>query len=153
MFDVKEKRKVKVSITSIDNEEIARIKEFKFDWLQQSEQEIYKLSIEKSNQVIGLVSFKRIFEELRIEISLLEISKTNVGRSKRYTRIAGILIAFVCKESFYSGFYGFVSLIPKTNLIEHYKEKYGFKQFGRHLAVEFESSEKLMNKYLIDEED
>jgi len=75
-----------------------------------------------------------------------------IGKFKKYERVAGILIAFACKESFVSGFYGFVSLVPKTKLIKHYIEKYGFKQFGRHLAVEFESSEKLINKYLIDEE-
>lgn len=152
VYDIKENKKVKVSISHIGYNEIVNLQNFGFDWKLQTEHEIYKLFVKQSNEVIGLVSFKRIFEELRIELSLLEISSPNVGKTKRYSRIAGILIAFVCKESLFSGFYGFVSLIPKTNLIEHYKIQYGFKQFGRHLVVEFESSENLMNKYLIDEE-
>lgn len=152
VYDVKEKKKVKISISTIGKEEIASLREFEFNWQLETGNEIYKLTVKKSNEVIGLVSFERFFEELRIEIRLLEISKLNIGKLKKYERVAGILIAFACKESFVSGFYGFVSLVPKTKLIKHYIEKYGFKQFGRHLAVEFESSEKLINKYLIDEE-
>jgi len=66
-------------------------------------------------------------------------------------RIAGILIAFACKASFQNGFFGFVYLIPKTKLIDHYVEKYGFIPFGKHLAIELKASELLMNKYLLDE--
>jgi len=150
--DVKEKKRVNVSISLIEKKELVNLKEFEFDWQQEVEHEIYKLTVSKSTEVIGLMSFERYFEELRIEIRLLEISRQHVGKLKKYERVAGILIAFACKESFVSGFYGFVSLVPKARLIQHYKTKYGFKQFGRHLAVEFESSEKLINKYLINEE-
>jgi len=48
-----------------------------------------------------LISIHKIFEELR-----LEISQENVGSTKRYKRIAGILISFACTEAFSSGFYG-----------------------------------------------
>jgi len=149
--DLTDESKVKVVISKCGNEEIVNLVEFTFDWMNEVEIEIFKLSIKKSGQILGLMSFIRIFEELRIEIRLLELNKINVVRNKRYDRIAGILIAFACKEAFFSGFFGFVSLIPKTRLIDHYISKYGFKQFGRHLAVELKTSERLMNKYLLDE--
>ncbi len=83
-----------------------------------------------------------------MEIGLIELSKENVGRKKRFNNIAGILIATVCRTSFNLGFFGFASLIPKTRLIDHCKKMYGFGQYGRHLAVDLEKSQLLITKYL-----
>ncbi len=135
-------------ITPADNKELEKLSNFEFDWSSERNYEVYKLYIPKSGEIVGLLSVARIIEELRLEIRLLEISEENVGKIKRYDNIAGVLIAFACKLSFLSGFYGFVSLIPKTKLIDHYIQKYGFKKFGRHLAIELEDSEILMNRYL-----
>jgi len=49
-----------------------------------------------------------------------------MGPGKKLDRIAGCLIAFACKESFKRGHDGCIFLIPKTYLINHYQEKYGF---------------------------
>ena len=46
-----------------------------------------------------------------------------------------------------------MSLLPKTKLIDLYQNKYGFRQFGRLLAVEGKSSQFLIQKYLFDEEE
>ena len=51
------------------------------------------------------------------------------------------------------GYYGFVSLEPKTMLVDHYQKKYGFRQFGRYLAIEAPVSQELVNKYLLDYEE
>ena len=40
--------------------------------------------------------------------------------------VGGCLIAFACRESFKRGYEGWVFLVPKTNLIEHYHSNYGF---------------------------
>ena len=140
--------KIKVSISEIEVNELEKLTGFQFDWENEIDFEVFKLYSKKSNEIHGLISIARIFEELRIEIRLIELSKVNIGSKRKFSRIAGILIAFACKEAFSNGFYGFVSLIPKTRLIEHYQNKYGFIQFGKHLAVELKSSENLMNKYL-----
>lgn len=145
-------KKVKVKISPFEISEFAKLENFVFDWRNEKQYETYKLSLSSNSEILGLLSIHRIVEELRIEIRLLEISKGNIGKTKKYDRIAGILIAFTCKESFQNGFYGFVSLIPKTRLIKHYVEKYGFLQFGKHLAIELETSELLMNRYLTYEE-
>ena len=70
---------------------------------------------------------------------------------KIYENIAGCLIAWACRLAFIRGYYGFVSLVPKTRLIEHYKNAYGFEQFGRQLAVDTEQSHRLIKQYLKNE--
>ncbi len=152
VVEVKTGKKEKVRISQFKSSELSKLHSFDFEWSKETKFEVYKLSLISNEQVLGLLSIDRVIDELRIEIRLLEISTENIGKNKLYDRVAGILIAFTCKESFQNGFYGFVSLIPKTKLIEHYKEKYGFQQFGRHLAIELQASELLMNRYLTYEE-
>lgn len=148
VVEVKTGKKEKVRISQSNSSELQKLKSFNFEWSKESKFEVYKLSLISNSQILGLLSIERVIGELRIEIRLLEISTENIGKNKLYDRVAGILIAFACKESFKNGFYGFVSLIPKTELIKHYIEKYGFQQFGRHLAIEMQASELLMNRYL-----
>lgn len=148
VVEIKTGKKEKVRISQSNSSELQKLKSFNFEWSKESKFEVYKLSLISNSQILGLLSIERVIGELRIEIRLLEISTENIGKNKLYDRVAGILIAFACKESFKNGFYGFVSLIPKTELIKHYIEKYGFQQFGRHLAIEMQASELLMNRYL-----
>ncbi|MFK7937257.1 MAG: hypothetical protein AB8G22_27330 [Saprospiraceae bacterium] len=82
--------------------------------------------------------------ELRIEIHLLEIAKPHRGKKKIIEGVAGSLIAFACKIAFEKDYDGFVSLVPKTRLIHHYIQEYGFQQFGRQLALEFRQSSRLI---------
>lgn len=151
VYDLNRELKIAVRIVKAKKSDLRDITEFEFDWMVESDYEVYKLETKRSGEVLGLISLKVITEELRIEIRLLEIRKDDVGRFKRYQGSAGILIGFACKKAFDLGFFGFVSLIPKTNLIEHYKDKCGFKQFGRHMAVQLIDSEMIMNKYLTNE--
>ena len=123
---------------------------FEFDWISESSFMVFRLEVLSSNEILGLMSIDLIPVELRLEIRLLELSKENVGRQRRFENVAGILIASACKISFKMGFFGFVSLIPKTRLIEHYQTRYGFEQYGRHLAVDMEKSQSLIKKYLED---
>jgi hypothetical protein len=120
---------------------------FSFDW-KEIEGEIYGLYIDDFNQLVGLMSLIDQFEEYRIEIKLLEVSKENKGKDKRYERIAGSLIAYACNISFNKNYFGFVSLLPKTRLIDHYIENYGFVQFGRQLGSDSENSKKLISKFI-----
>lgn len=92
------------------------------------------------DKILGLLSLKDIQSELRIHINLIEISANNIGRGKKYDRIAGCLIAYTCQLSFDKSYDGFVSLVPKSRLINHYCKHYGFEQFGRQLGLGYESS-------------
>lgn len=121
---------------------------FDFYWEKEQKNEIFALKIGPKKQIAGLMSLVNHQSELRLEIALLECSKENIGKTKRYEGIAGCLIAFACRLSFQRGYFGFVSLIPKTELIKHYILTYGFQQHGRHLAIEMDAANHLIEKYL-----
>ncbi len=123
----------------------------KFDWGKEAGFDVYQLKLKDSGICLGLMSVEDIPVELRIEIRLIEVSKENIGHEKEYDRIAGCLIAFACQIAFKKNYRGFVSLVPKTVLIEHYKNTYGFEQFGRQLALDFPASSLLVKKYILDE--
>lgn len=145
------------SITEIvaiaDYKWIKKSKEFNFDWELEKEYEVYKIYlIDKDDNILGLMSLIDYPSEYRIHLSLIEVGKTNQGKSKKIDNITGCLIAFACEEAFVRNYDGFVSLQPKTQLIELYQEKYGFHQYGKLLCVEQASAKVLIKKYLSDEE-
>jgi len=125
--------------------------QFVFDWSLEGEQknDLYKLyPTDTEDQILGLLSLKDIWEELRIHVNLIEVSKKNIGKVKKYDRIAGCLFAYACQLAFERSYDGFVSLTPKTSLIEHYCTVYGFQQFGRQPGLGYEASIALIKKYL-----
>lgn len=101
--------------------------------------------------ILGLISLVDYPEEYRIHLNLIEVGMKNIGKNKEIENIAGFLIAFACQIAFDKDYFGFVSLKPKTHLIDLYQKKYGFRQYGILLAVEQHSSIVLINKYLTDE--
>lgn len=135
-------------LTAKDLKDIKKGKQFSFNWEQEKTYDLYKLVLQEKKEIVGLMSIIYIPKELRLEIHLLELSKENVGSEKRLERIAGCLIAYACKLSFSKDYDGFVSLIPKTMLVEHYQKKYGFRPFGGQLAVFGKTSENLIQKFL-----
>jgi hypothetical protein len=84
-----------------------------------------------------------------VEIKLLANSKENQGRNKLYDRVAGCLIAYACSlaSKKYEG-EACVSLLPKTNLVSHYMQKYRMVDGGRQLYLENERLDYITNKYL-----
>lgn len=121
---------------------------FSFDWSKTKGTEVFGIRLKNEESPLGIISIEDIPSELRIFIRLLEVSRENTGRNKIYEGIAGCLIAFACIIAFQKDYDGFVSLIPKTELINHYKRKYGFREFGTHLFLEGERSDFLIKQYL-----
>jgi len=139
-------------VASKDYSAIKKDSNFSFDWEIEKEYEVYKiylLSDEKT--ILGLMSLIDIPEEYRIHLNLLEVSKPHRGKDKTIDFIAGCLIAFAAELAIKRGYYGFVSLEPKTLLIDHYQSNYGFRQYGRYLGIEGPASQTLVNKYLENE--
>lgn len=137
-------------LNKADLKKIKSSKQFIFDWKREYEKSeyVYKLSLVNEAEIVGLMSIQDVREELRINIDLIEVRIDQTGKNKRIENIAGCLIAFTCEKSFEKRYGGFVSLLPKTQLINHYKEKYGFMEYGRMLAIEGQASKNLLNKYL-----
>ena len=112
---------------------------------------VYKIRLELENEILGLISLQDIPKEFRIHIRLIEVNERDVGKDKRYSNIAGCLIAFSCQLAFEYDYEGFVSLYSKTELEEHYIKQFGFEKFGKNLFVELQASQRLIDKYLNDE--
>jgi len=109
---------------------------------------IYKLHIYGIEDILGVMALIDHPTEKRIEIKLLACSSENKGRFKQYDGIIGCLIAYACrlatkkykKEAC-------VSLIPKTTLINHYKQKYHMIYGGWQLYLEGNALQRLINEY------
>ena len=99
----------------------------KFNWGKHKTQEVYKLRLESDEVILGLMCIEGRPEMDAVEIVLLEVGKENLGATKRLDHIVGCLISFACLESFIRGYEGFTFLMPKTVLITHYRNKYGFE--------------------------
>ena len=154
LLDLTTQRYFNAIIEKMEEEDFKVIAEkgsFEFNWLEEKDNEVFKIRSRRGKKILGLISLIDIPVEYRLHIQLIECAKDHVGIDKKIDRIAGYLIAFACKLAFSKGYGGFVSLVPKTRLISHYKNRYSFQQFGRQLVVEWESSQHLIKKYIDDE--
>ena len=134
-----------------DFEAIAQNKKFpKFNWKIEKNNMVFKLHSYESENILGLISLKYFEDENYIKINLIQSSKENVGKNKQYDRIAGCLIAYACRLSFIAGYGGCVALQPKTKIAKHYIQKYYFTIGGKHLYIELNNAEKLIEEYLND---
>lgn len=142
-------------IAEVANKDYRAIKKdpgFSFDWETEKRFEVYKIYLLSDDKtILGLMSLVDIPGEYRIHPNLLEVSKPHQGKDKELAFIAGCLIAFAAEIAIKRGYYGFVSLEPKTMLIDHYQHRYGFRPYGRYLGIEGLASQTLINKYLGDE--
>ena len=137
-----------LKLNLIDLKDIDKSKRFVFKWRNERKSEVYKIVEVGLDAPLGLISFTDFPDEYRIHINLIENSNENKGRNKTYDKVAGCLLAFAVQISFEKGYGGFASLTPKTELIKLYINKYGFKQFGRQLALYGMDSINIINKYL-----
>ena len=135
-----------------DWEIIDKSGQFEFNWRAEKNYLVQKIRLKLEDEILGLISIEDIPKELRLHIRLIESNKLNKGRDKEYDYVAGCLIAHTCKVSFEKEYDGFVSLKPKTELVELYKNKYGFREMGQFLYTELSNSETLIKKYLGHEE-
>lgn len=135
-----------------DYSDVENSGQFIFDWDKEKQNEVYKIYlIDNEQEILGMMSLVDFSDEYRIHLNLIEVKESEQGQGKKIGKIAGCLHAFACQLAFARGYDGFVSLVPKTKLINLYKTKYGFQQYGRLLCVEQVFSNALIKKYLADE--
>jgi len=138
-------------ISKAEFKKLKRNEDFDFDWSLEVGNEVYKIIIKDKKEILGLISLINFPEEFRIHINLIESSKIHRGKKKLIKNISGCLIAFTCQISFERGYEGFVSLTPKTELVKYYNKIYGFQEMGNQMAVYYELSNLIIQKYLSDE--
>ena len=136
-----------IPVKSDDYKKISKNRFF-FDWKVERVYEVYKLRIVGSNEILGLISIQRIPDEWRVHIRLLTVSKENKGKGKQYEKIAANLIAFAAKIAV-SEFaeYACISLRPKSQIAQHYINKYNMNLTGLTLSLEVPEILDLINFY------
>ncbi|NEN22307.1 hypothetical protein G3O08_02160 [Cryomorpha ignava] len=143
------------AISEVSKEDFNRIKRdknFSFDWQFEETNDVYKMQlVSEKTEILGLMSLIDRKDEYRIHINLLETNERQRGKNNGIDNIAACLIAFAAEIAIKRGYYGFVSLTPKTKLIDHYQDKYGFRQYGRYLGIDGVTSQNLVEKHLKDE--
>ena len=141
MFSIvdSEGKKRPVSIEQViaaDFKKISKTRYF-FDWKLEKKFFVYKLFLKGQTDILGLVSLDYFDTEYRVEIRLLASSKENVGGNKSIGGIAGNLFASAARLSITRyGEMAAISLVPKTDLGQHYMDTYGFEQAGRSMFME-----------------
>jgi hypothetical protein len=141
----------KAVISQVEPEDFANLTKTRYFFAWKSLRQtaaIYKLQIEGNDDILGVIALVDHPSEKRIEIKLIANSKENQGRFKQYDRIAGCLIAYACKLSAdkYSEC-ACVSLIPKTTLVNHYKQKYHMIYGGWQLYLESDALQMIIEKF------
>jgi DTW domain-containing protein YfiP len=131
---------IAVHVREVDNNDFKQItiKRYLFNWKKLRDTcKIYKLTQIDSEDILGLIALIDFPEEERTEIKLLTVSIENIGKQKQFDRIAGCLIAFAAREAVRK-FKKFpaLSLIPKTELKQHYISKYNMADAGWQLYLE-----------------
>lgn len=137
-----------VKVKRLDDDDYKEVTKgrFYFNWKTEKASEVYKLVL--GDEILGIMSCKHYKEEERVEIRLLAVSKENRGGNKKYSRVAGNLIAFACKEAIkHHGIGGCVSLVPKTSLKQHYSTFYGMIDAGRQMFLQGTSLLNILKEY------
>ncbi|TDX01291.1 hypothetical protein [Dinghuibacter silviterrae] len=111
--------------------------------------QVYKLTIENDDEIQGLISIEPIKNQQYIEMHLIEVAPSNFGSGKRFSGVAGNLVAFACKTSFDMGFDGFVAFTAKTKLINHYIQTLGAQPIYNRdrMGIFTPEAKKLVNSY------
>lgn len=134
-------------VEDIDYKLITKSRYF-FNWKEENKYEVYKLVLEGNNDILGMMSLEKIPNEWRIHIRLLTVSKENKGDEKRFEKIAGNLIAFAAKLAVEEyGELACISLKPKTQIAQHYIDKYKMNKTGVTLSLEVPEILDLINEY------
>lgn len=150
VIHVKSNTKKKIVVEPVDEGDYKKITKAKywFDWNTEKDCVVYKLRLEHTHEILGLMSLIHHEEEMRFEIHLLAVSKENRGKGKVYKGIAGNLIAYACRQAVKRyAINGCVSLVPKTELKGHYMKQYGMLDAGWQLFLEGRSLLNLLYQY------
>ncbi len=143
-------KKYPVQIVAIETDDFKLLRKdrYFFNWSIERNLEVYKIQIIGSRDILGLVSVERIPEEWRIHIRLLTVSKENKGSTKLYDNIAGNLITHIAKIAVLEyAELACVSLKPKSQIAQHYIDKYKMNITGLTLSIEVPEILDLINKY------
>jgi hypothetical protein len=143
---------IEVMVTAVEIGDFKKltVSRYFFNWHKyKTGYSVYKLLKPGSDDILGVMAIIDVPAEFRIEISLICCSRENYSNAKQYDRIAGYLIAFAAREAVKKyGADAAISLLPKTDIREHYKKKYGMEEAGRQIVLLGKNLTDLIKEYL-----
>jgi hypothetical protein len=112
----------------------------------------YELVIKGDTRIQGLISLEPVLRQQFIELHLIESAPQNHPKNKRFSGVAGNLVAFACKMSFELGFDGFVAFTAKTKLVQHYIDSLGAQVIYRQnrMGIFTPAAKKIVSSYYKD---
>lgn len=129
-----------------------------FDWKHSdlSGSDIYKLTVEDTSAIQGLVAIENQQKSFAFHLSLAESVPHNKGANKVYDGVGGHLFAVAVGKSYEAGYGGFIYFEAKNlELVKHYQEKFGALLVARphkySMIIDEVSAEKLLNAYTLKE--
>ena len=129
-----------VVISTVSSVELKTLikRHYWFDWkLASKTADLFKLTLDSSKEILGLIALINDPRDSRIEIKLLASSRKNVGVDKEFEGIVTCLIGFACGEALARyGDVACVSLVPKTVLKKHYISRYNMMDAGKQIFLE-----------------
>ena len=139
--------------------ELSALKGWNFNWLDESlkDSTIYKLTIEWSDEIQGLVALTDFHRNSAIYVNLAESAPHNIGKKKRYNGVGGHLFAIAVKKSVECGYGGYIFMDAKNiELAKHYKQTLGATFLGRphpyRMYINEENALKLLDIYTLEGE-
>lgn len=139
--------------------ELSALKGWKFNWLDErlNDSIVYKLTIENSDEIQGLVALTDFYRSSAIYVNLAESAPHNIGKPKRYNGVGGHLFAIAVQKSVERGYGGYVFMDAKNiELAEHYRKTLGATFLGRphpyRMYINEENALKLLDIYTLEGE-
>jgi hypothetical protein len=129
--EVRTGRRIGTSVRPVEARDFRGLRVgWKFDWaIAATSMRVFKLvDPTDPDGILGLMALEQ--RENYVEVGLLECSAENVGQNKRFRGIAGSLFAFAAHLSFEIGAQGFITIEAKSELVDHFKQTYGFERVG-----------------------
>lgn len=126
---------------------------WEFDWreeLEDTNRETYKLvTLAEPNVIQGLISLSVMPDHVFVHlVENAAFNRGGKGRTKKFEGVTSMLFAFACKRSMEEGYEGYVSFQSKTDLVGHYKQKFGAKVlFHRRMVFDSISAQRLINQF------
>ncbi len=148
---------IETSYSLISREDIRQINGLAFNWLDASldNSEIYKLTLQNSNEVQGLVAITDFEKEQAVYVNIAERVGWKQG-VKKYNGIGGHLFAIAAKRSKDLGYGGFVFMDAKNlDLVRCYQKNLGAIHIGiphpYRMIIDENAAEKLLKIYRMED--
>ena len=145
---------------SISELEALKRQDWNFNWQDKDlkDSDIYKITVEGSNEIQGLIALRGIPQDKAVYIVIVESAPHNRGKSRQYNGVGGHLFAVAAQCSIELGYDGFMYMeVKNEELANHYEAILGAVSLGsvtgltRRMYIDEEAAHVLLSEYTLQE--